>query len=267
LCEEHAFVTNGRTETALVVPCYNEAQRLPAADFGAFLRDAADVCLVFVDDGSTDRTPERLIELAAAGRERVEVLSLPANVGKAEAVRAGMLRALELEPSYVGYWDADLATPLPALHEFRAVLEQRPEVELVLGSRVVLLGRQIERRAFRHYLGRASATLIALMLGLRVYDSQCGAKLFRATPTLHWLLAEPFVSRWIFDVEILARMVEALGGPEVASRAIREYPLEEWRDVPGSKVSLADYLRAGADLVRIGRRRLRSKAAAPPPAR
>ena len=260
-------MTNGRTETAIVVPCYNEAQRLPAADFCAFLRDATDVCLVFVDDGSTDRTPERLIEVAAAGPERVEVLTLPANVGKAEAVRVGMLRALEREPGYVGYWDADLATPLRALHEFLTVLEQRPEVELVLGSRVVLLGRQIERRALRHYLGRVSATLIALALGLPVYDSQCGAKLFRATPTLDWLLAEPFVSRWIFDVEILARLIEALGGPQPASQAIREYPLEEWRDVPGSKVSLGDYLGAAADLMRIRRHSLRSKAAAPPPAR
>ena len=260
-------MTNGRTETALVVPCYNEAQRLPAADFCDFLRDATDVRLIFVDDGSTDRTPERLIELASVGPERVEILTLPANVGKAEAVRVGMLRALELGSGYLGYWDADLATPLSALHEFRAVLDQRPEVELVLGSRVVLLGRRIERSALRHYLGRASATLIALMLGLRVYDSQCGAKLFRATPTLHWLLAEPFVSRWIFDVEILARMVEALGGPERASQAIREYPLEEWCDVPGSKVSLADYLRAAADLIRIGRHSLSSKASAPPPAR
>jgi dolichyl-phosphate beta-glucosyltransferase len=262
-------VTNHGTETVLVVPCYNEAARLPAAEFESFLRKSPEVSVVFVDDGSTDRTPERLLEVAAVAPERVEILTLPANVGKAEAVRAGLLHALELDPGFVGYWDADLATPLSSLLQFRAVLEERPALELVLGARVVLLGRRIERRPLRHYLGRAAATAIALVLGLRVYDTQCGAKLFRVTPALSRLLAEPFGARWIFDVELLARLIVERGGPDAVAERIYEYPLEVWTDVPGSKLRLRDYARAATDLRRVHRRYLsrRRAASAPPPGR
>ena len=137
------------------------------------------------------------------------MLNLPANAGKAEAVRAGVLRALELEPDSAGYWDADLATPLDAIPHFLRVFEERPQIELVMGARVHLLGRHIERNPLRHYLGRVAATLIALTLKLRVYDTQCGAKLFRTTPVMREVFAAPFASSWAFDVEVLARLVRA----------------------------------------------------------
>lgn len=261
-------MTTSRTDTLLVVPCYNEARRLAGSEFESFLGEEPDVGLVFVDDGSTDETPERLLEVAGLAPERVEIVTLPANVGKAEAVRAGLLRALELEPAYLGYWDADLATPLSALLELRALLEERPRLEVVLGARVVLLGRRIQRRALRHYLGRVAATAIAVVLGLRVYDTQCGAKLFRVTPDLERLFAEPFAARWIFDVEILARLIALHGGPGPAAEVICEHPLEAWSDVPGSKLALRDYARAALDLLRIRSELRRAPAAvAPPPAR
>ncbi len=217
-------------DTVLVVPCYDEAARLPVGPLQDFLRKTPELCLVLVDDGSRDGTPQRLREVAEAAPDRVHVLTLPDNRGKAEAVRAGLLRALEQEPAYVGYWDADLATPLSSVLEFRAVLESRPSLELVQGARVVLMGRHIERRALRHYVGRAAATAIALVLGLRVYDTQCGAKLLRVTPSLPRVLAEPFASAWIFDVELLARLVQVWGSPARASEAVQEFPLERiWR--------------------------------------
>jgi glycosyltransferase involved in cell wall biosynthesis len=239
-------------DAVVVVPCYNEAQRLPLSSFDAFLRETSGVSLLFVDDGSDDETLEVLRGLERATPERVSVLALSENAGKANAVRTGMLRAFELEPTYVGYWDADLATPLSAIPEFRSLLEARPGVEMVLGARVVLLGRNIERRALRHYLGRMAATAISLVLGLRVYDTQCGAKLFRASAQVRRLFEDPFVARWIFDVEILARLVRGQGGRGgAAASAICEHPLMCWNDVAGSKLHLLDYPRAALDLVRI----------------
>ena len=253
--------------TVIVVPCFNEASRLPVARFEAFLAATLDVGFVCVDDGSSDATLERLRSLAKTAPDRVKVLALDANRGKAEAVRLGVLEALAGEPRFVGYWDADLATPLDVIRDFRRVLESRPELEIVMGARVRLLGRDIRRSALRHYLGRLSATWIALALGLRVYDTQCGAKLFRNGPRLAPLFREPFLSTWLFDVEILARRIEqaALAGASPAAAAVYEFPIEAWAEVGGSKLRSAAYLRAALDLIRIRRRYLRSSPAGASP--
>jgi hypothetical protein len=182
----------------------------------------------------------------------VSGLALPKNIGKAEAVRAGMNEAFEREPSFVGYWDADLATPLAAVFDFRSLLLRKAELLIVMGARVVLLGRDIDRKPLRHYLGRMAATVTSLVLGLRVYDTQCGAKLFRVTPMVRELFGEAFLSRWIFDVEILARLVSKGSDRGIdAAATVYEMPLTRWQDVAGSKITFRDYWRAAKDLVRV----------------
>jgi dolichyl-phosphate beta-glucosyltransferase len=250
------------TRVRVVVPCFNEAGRLPVARFESGLAELADVELVFVDDGSTDGTVATLEALRAAAPDRVRVLRLPRNVGKGEAVRAGMLDALERGAQYVGYWDADLATPLTAIRTFREVLEAHPGLEMVFGARVQLLGRSIRRRALRHYLGRVFATVVSVMLRLAIYDTQCGAKLFRVTASLPDLFREPFLTRWVFDVEIIARLIRARRGsnqPPVEA-VIYEYPLDTWVDVPGSKVRGLDFVRALGGALRIYRHYLAPRA-------
>jgi glycosyltransferase involved in cell wall biosynthesis len=247
-----------RARASVVIPCYDEAARLPAARYKDFLREHPEVSFVFVDDGSRDGTLDLLRSIERVDPERVSVLALPENAGKAEAVRRGILRALDADVDYVGFWDADLATPLAAIPEFVKLLDARPELELAIGSRVVLLGRRVERRALRHYLGRIAATLISVALGLRVYDTQCGAKLFRANASARELFREPFRARWAFDVEILARLVRSRRGRALppAEAVTCEVPLSEWIDVAGSKIRPRDYLRAGVDLLRIWWREL-----------
>jgi dolichyl-phosphate beta-glucosyltransferase len=239
----------------VVVPAYNEADRLNLAAFEAALALRAELQLLFVDDGSTDGTGSALAALAARHPDRISVLAEPRNLGKAEAVRRGLLRALASEPAVVGFWDADLATPFSELPGLLEPLERDPAIQVVLGSRVRLLGRRIERRAIRHYLGRFFATAVSLALQAPVYDTQCGAKLFRAGAPLREALATPFQSRWIFDVELLARLGRRIPGglAEVA----REVPLEQWTDVGGSRLRWHAFLRAPFELVRIMRRERR----------
>jgi hypothetical protein len=150
---------------------------------------------------------------------------------------------------YVGFWDADLATPLDAVRDFINVMQQSPQYRWVIGARVRLLGRKIERHAHRHYAGRVFATAASLALGLPVYDTQCGAKLFRADDALTTVLEAPFLSRWSFDVEMLARL-KCVRGVDV-EREVVELPLREWCDVAGSKVKVSDFLRSGVDLLRL----------------
>lgn len=237
----------------VVVPCFNEAGRLPINQFQKALAELRDVAFVFVDDGSTDGTPPVLQALQAAAPDRVRLLRFRRNVGKAEAVRAGILDALARDAQYVGYWDADLATPLAAIRTFRELLDARPDLEMIFGARVQLLGRMIKRSPLRHYVGRLFATVVSIVLRIKIYDTQCGAKLFRVTPSLPDLFREPFLTRWVFDVEILARLMHTRRGTNrpQPDAAIYEYPLETWVDMPGSKVRARDVLRAAADLLRI----------------
>jgi dolichyl-phosphate beta-glucosyltransferase len=239
----------------IVVPCYNEAARLDLAAFLAYSVRHGDEFL-FVDDGSTDGTGLLLDDFCALHADSLWVLHLAQNRGKAEAVRLGMLRALETSSDYVGYWDADLATPLAAIGQFRAYLDERPQVEALLGARVRLLGRTIDRRPLRHCLGRLFATAAAWVLDLPVYDTQCGAKLFRPTARVKAAFAEPFATNWIFDVELLARLLASLPVERTLApdELIHELPLDEWRDVAGSKVKATDFLRAAGQLVQIYRR-------------
>jgi glycosyltransferase involved in cell wall biosynthesis len=240
------------SRAVIVIPCFNEELRLDVDEFRRFQLDLHRVEFLFVNDGSGDRTIEVLQRLATHDPARFSVLDLPKNGGKAEAVRQGTLTALATNPDFVGFWDADLATPLDELPGFLDLLETGPALHLVFGARVRLLGREISRQPARHYVGRIGATLISSSLGVAVYDTQCGAKLFRASEELRDVFARPFLSRWIFDVEILARFIERWGRNRTA-RATYELPLRRWHDVRGSKVRSGDFLKALNDLWRIRR--------------
>jgi glycosyltransferase involved in cell wall biosynthesis len=239
---------------AWVVPCFNEAARLDRAAFVGLVRDSAPASLVLVDDGSSDETLAVLRLLGQEVGATTEIVALPKNRGKAEAVREGLRHALDGRAEIVSYIDADLATPPGELARL-ATLAREGHYDLLMGSRVQLLGRTIERSRLRHYLGRVFATAASLSLRLSVYDTQCGAKLFRRTPALVAALAQPFASRWAFDVELIARLLHPPAGvAPICIEHIREEPLLAWADVPGSKLRPRAAFRSGIDLLRLGLR-------------
>lgn len=239
--------------TAIVVPCYNEAARLDVDAFVDFAASRAWLTLTFVDDGSIDDTAGVIERMRQRAPERIRCLRLAKNSGKAEAVRRGIIDAISQGSRLVGFWDADLATPLAEIDGFRTRFEQQPDLQILMGSRVRLMGRHIERSELRHYFGRVAATAVARTLRIPVYDTQCGAKLFRVNPRLQEIFAEPFLTHWAFDVEILARWLIRRDAATDVRRAMVEVPLERWVDVPGSKLRLSDFVRAPSDLWRIGR--------------
>lgn len=233
---------------AIVVPCFNEATRLPVDRFVSFADEGA-ARFIFCDDGSTDATGAVLEELVARADGRAEIITLPQNRGKAEAVRTGLLRAIETGADVVGYFDADLATPLEEIPRMAAYFDD-PDVLAVTGARVQLHGLEIDRRPLRHYAGRMFATAAAVALGASYYDTQCGAKLFRRCRVLEEAISEPFHSAWLFDVELLGRLMigaEATSGPAV----LREHPVATWRDVAGSKLRASVFARAPFELMRV----------------
>lgn len=246
-------------DTVIVIPCYNEAERLDADAFRTYADGHDRVMLLFVDDGSTDDTASCL-ERLCADHDRLEWMSFEENAGKAETVRRGLLDAFAREGTvYAGFWDADLATPLEEIDKFLDIFARHPEKEMVFGSRVNLLGRRVRRHLFRHYVGRIFATAAATVLGLGIYDTQCGAKMFKNTPAIRALFEKPFLSRWIFDVEILARLITQRRNTHEPRPAdvVYEQPLMQWHDVHGSKLRTRDGFIVFSDLWRIRRAYLR----------
>lgn len=248
-------------ELALIVPCYNEANRLRPEAFMEFVSTHPGVQLVLVDDGSVDDTGAILERMRAAAPEVVTTVRHSPRRGKAEAVRAGVLAGLAQQATLVGYFDADLSTPLWAVDDFLAVLRDRPAVEFVLGSRVLLLGRDVRRKATRHYLGRVFATAVSHALDLAVYDTQCGAKVLRVNEATATLFAEPFRSPWIFDVELIARYLRLPIEPGAPARRDRLYELvvPAWHDIPGSKLRWYDFARAVVELGYIWHERIATR--------
>lgn len=225
----------------IVVPCHNEQERLNKDEFISFAKTHKNIGFIFVNDGSTDNTEQVLNNICAENSSQLRSINLPCNKGKAEAVRLGVEEAMESAPMYVGYWDADLATGLSEICRMIDILDSDETVDIVLGSRVKLLGFDIQRRMTRHYLGRVFATFASIALRLAVYDTQCGAKIFRTTQDIKDIFSKQFKSRWIFDVELLARF---LGKSEGNKEKIRELPLLAWVDVAGSKLSPKDFVKA-----------------------
>ena len=236
----------GKTGDAvcIVIPCYNEADRL---DFAQLPTHRENTSYVFVNDGSTDATADRIREHTS---DRVFLCNLDRNVGKGEAIRQGYAFAgrtgLLARADWFGYWDADMSTPLTELDDFihYARLYDFARVDGILGSRVLRLGSTIHRSPLRHYLGRVFATIVDSAFALRCYDTQCGSKLFR-TSVADDAFGAPFVSRWIFDVEILLRL---------RGRRIVEYPVRTWKAVDGGTLSVQrELIPTLRDIVRIRR--------------
>jgi dolichyl-phosphate beta-glucosyltransferase len=238
---------------AIVVPCYNEEKRLDVPAFLAFLQRVPEVRFVFVNDGSSDATLSVLETLHAAHPDQVEVLSLSRNSGKAEAVRQGLRYAAASGIEFVGYWDADLATPLEAIEDFLRIAHRYAETEVVYGARLQLLGHRVSRTLSRRIVSRICARMARVAVGLPIGDTQCGAKLLRNSPRLRQAVQQPFSAGWLFDVELFSRIAAAAG----SAHAFYEYPLAEWTEVPGSKVTGRAIRRAGLAMLRlIAERRL-----------
>ena len=237
--------------TAIVVPCYNEAERFDLRAFEVFLAGNEDIDLIFVEDGSTDNTLER-INFLMFRYQRVGCVRLEKNKGKAEAVRQGVLKAVKQGYDIIGYWDADLSTPLEMIDPMRKKLSD--DVSLVLGARIKLLGYDVRQLALRHYFGRVYATVASsIVLGLPIYDTQCGAKIFRNSDEIQKAFLRPWHVNWSFDVELLGRLdiiQKAHNLPPLSKTAV-EYPLETWIHREGSKVKPVDFFKGMMELLRL----------------
>jgi len=243
-------------DCAVIIPCFREVQRLPRflRELSAELaRSAARIEILVVDDGSGE--PEAR-ETCGIVREvqaeyssiTVESLALPKNVGKGAAIYAGWRQVLPQNPALLAFVDADGSVPP---HEVRRLVERLlgPEGtgwDALLGSRIKLLGSQVDRVLLRHLVGRVFTTFTTLLTGVAAYDSQCGLKVLRAS-AFAAIEAELEEQGFVFDVELIATL-------QGRGYRLREVPID-WCDVAGSKVRLwRDSHRMFTGLLRIRHR-------------
>lgn len=237
--------------TYIVIPCYNEEKGLLSKEYSRFLDTTPEAIICFVNDGSTDKTLQELTLLQEKHSSQIHIVSLLKNSGKAEAVRTGINYCNQnFNYQFIGYLDADLATSLEEFMELKAYL--REEVVFCFGSRIRKIGSTIERENSRFLIGRVIATFISQVLDLKVYDTQCGCKVF--TKDVSKLLFEKeFLSKWLFDVELFFRMM-LIYGKEKAIQKMYEVPLKLWIEKGNSKVKATYFFTLWTDLYQINKK-------------
>jgi glycosyltransferase involved in cell wall biosynthesis len=235
---------------AIVVPCYNEAERLPFSNFLDFAQKHPEVQLCFVNDGSKDKTLEVLNALKAKCPGNISVYSMDQNGGKAEAVRQGMLYTYRhFKVELLGFLDADLATLPEEWLEMARFKEAHPKFGAVVGSRIQRLGADIRRNDNRSLLSKIVKMAIRIILKARFQDTQCGAKIFHHT-LIPFLFNQPFMTPWLFDVEIFLRLQEKFG-KSTLQNGIVEFPLMHWTEVGDSKLKLKHSIKIPFQLAKL----------------
>lgn len=189
-------------ELSVVIPCYNEEQRLPRTieQVERYLAKAGTSYeLILVDDGSSDGT-RRIMEAAAERNASVRLEALPQNRGKGRALAEGVAVAGGAE---VLVTDADLSTPIEELDKLRAELRKGAGVAIasraLRGSRV-----EVSQPIYRVLMGKAFNLLVQVVLLPGIWDTQCGFKLFRAD-VAHDAFAKLTTDGFGYDPEVLYR--------------------------------------------------------------
>ncbi|KAA1243291.1 glycosyltransferase [Aquimarina sp. RZ0] len=226
-------------KTGIIVPCYNEYYRLEKEKFCNFLNKNANYHLCFVNDGSTDKTLEMLQELKKRNHQKISVIDLEVNQGKATAVQTGAnyLNSLSYIDN-IAFLDADLSTSLEELDNLVQKLNSDDKLTMVFGSRKAENANQIERSPVRKFLSNFVGFFIQFILQLPIKDTQCGAKVFKKE-IIENIYHKRFISRWLFDIEIFLRLKKHIGLKDLL-HSISEEPLDSWIEVEGSKITLKD---------------------------
>lgn len=230
-----------RPELSVVIPAYNEQNRLPKTvlkTLGWFAQNPIEYELIIADDGSTDDTLE-LAKLFAGQVERVRFLACP-HQGKGATVRMGMLNATG---KYVMFMDADGATPLEEIPKILNAV--RKGTDIAIGSRVVQNPREttVISSKRRHIMGRIFSAIVNIFVISGVSDTQCGFKIFRHE-VVRLLFNRQKLTGFAFDVEILymARKFKL---------SLTEVPIN-WINQEGSKINLfLDSLKMLGDIFKI----------------
>ena len=244
-----AEITNV-TNSVIVVPCYNESKRINPEQYLDQLKKFSST-VILVDDGSPDDTYKVLHKLEMSAPDRFGAIKMIKNKGKAEAVRLGMNHALQeyRHAKYIGYLDADLAVKFSEAPDMIDCFKKNPNITTVIGVRTRNEGYDIQRSNIKYFMQRIIAKMGNMLFSPDVIDTQCGAKFFKAE-ALKTVIKEPFISKWLFDQELLTRLYKQRKSDEW----LHSYPVKSWTEIGNSHRKTTDYLRCLKEYFKILKR-------------
>ena len=216
---------------SIVIPAYNEEQRLPKtlqtlkamSEAGVFEFAIEEV--IVVDDGSVDGTVAWSNEFAKSW-SKLKTVSLSQNRGKGAAVRKGFEEAR-------GQWilvaDADMATPWDEMNKFKA---GESSEDLFMGSRALAESDIVVRQHWlRQNMGKTFNKILKGLVGLPYKDTQCGFKMVRNDSVFRQqILKKLTVDRFAWDVELIL-------AEQKFKRRIVEIPIR-WSHQEASRVHI-----------------------------
>jgi len=229
-------------KTGIIIPCYNEEKRLNVRAFFNFINQKNNYHLCFVNDGSKDDTVTVLKDMQSQHPNKISVIDIKKNSGKATAVRSGakyLYNRNDIE--FIGFIDADLSTDFNDFKELLKTLRTNSRLSMVFGSRAKNQSEGIKKDTTRALFSKMIKLLIFFILRLPIEDTQCGAKVFRTT-LVPILFNKRFFSRWLFDVEMFLRMKKHFGKAIILHK-IYEQPLQRWVHMEDSKLGIKDSLK------------------------
>lgn len=210
---------------SILIPAHNEAERI-----GDTLNAYRDVCnrpdteVLVIVNGSNDRSEELIRREYLPRFPGLRLVVIKEKVGKGGALMRGIA---ECHGEKVAFTDADGSTPPGAL---LALVDQLDFTGALIGSRWLpasIIGRK--QPLSRRIMSRMFNTYVRGLFGLKLTDTQCGAKVF-SKKVLEEVIPEVGTTQWAFDVELLFQIHRA-------GHSVREVPVE-WNDVSGSKVKI-----------------------------
>ena len=232
-----------------MVPCFNEEKRINLNYFEE-LSSLPNVEIIFYDDGSNDMTRNLLKKFVSNIPTKTRLLWSDQNCGKAKAILDAWRKVYDEEFNYIGMLDADGATSIIDVCQIVSLIDSKKDYDAIWGSRAKLAGRQINRKLYRHIIGRTLHYILRKLYRQEIYDTQAGIKIFKKSTAIEKIIHNSKLSsKWFLEIEILCQIHE-----QGSQLLIWEEPLYEWKDVKGSKLKLSNFLQIFVSVIKMFKR-------------
>ncbi len=215
-------------KVSIIIPAYNEEKRIKRTleEYVKYFKERKqDIEIVVVINNTKDKTPEICKQVQKKHKE-IRILNFKQG-GKGFAIIEGFKDTLKRENNFIGFVDADMATPPKAFYDLIQKIENK---DGIIASRWIK-GAQIQKQTLlRRFISRGFNLIVRTFFLFTYRDTQCGAKLF-TKKTIEKITPELNLTQWAFDINLLYLCKRN-------NFKIKEIPTI-WADQADSKIDLA----------------------------